>query len=92
MWKANGKTNTVLLFLDYFTKTETNAACFLWRLNCGSEIPGTLRSVRLEKDGEDQCDRSCQKWRSITQSQGGEECPIQNERRRVNWIGHILLI
>jgi len=24
----------------------------------------------LEKDGEDQLDRSCEKWRSITWSQG----------------------
>jgi hypothetical protein len=27
----------------------------------------------LEKDGEDQLDRSYEKWRSITRGQGGEE-------------------
>jgi hypothetical protein len=34
MWKTNGKTATLLLFLDSrFPKTETNVRCFLWR-NC----------------------------------------------------------
>jgi hypothetical protein len=39
MWKANGKTTTLLLFLDsLFPKTEIiYARCFLWRQN-GSEI------------------------------------------------------
>jgi hypothetical protein len=27
----------------------------------------------LDKDGEDQLDQSCVKWRSITKSQGGKE-------------------
>jgi len=30
--------------------------------------------VVLEKDGERQLDRSCEKW-SVTKSQGGEGCP-----------------
>ena len=29
----------------------------------------------LEKDGEYQLDRSCEKWTSITQNQGREEYP-----------------
>ena len=29
----------------------------------------------LEKDGKDQLDRSCEKLRSITESQGAEEYP-----------------
>jgi hypothetical protein len=34
IWKTNGKTTTLLLFLDsIFPKTETNAKCFLWRQN-----------------------------------------------------------
>jgi hypothetical protein len=34
MWKVNGKTTTLLRFLDgLFPKTETNARCFLWRQN-----------------------------------------------------------
>ena len=31
-----------------------------------SEIPGKFWNVVLEKDGEDQLDRSCEKWRSVT--------------------------
>ena len=32
-------------------------------------------SVELEKDGEEQLDRSCEKLRRIAYSQGGEEYP-----------------
>jgi hypothetical protein len=40
MWKANGKTTTLLLFLDsLFPKTENiYARCFLWRQNFNPEI------------------------------------------------------
>jgi hypothetical protein len=38
--------------------------------------------VVLEKNGEDQLDRSCEKWRSITQSQGGVEYPIYNKKKK----------
>jgi hypothetical protein len=45
----------------------------------------------LEKDGEDQLDRSCEKWGSIIQSQGEKEYPAYNKKKRkANWIGHIL--
>jgi hypothetical protein len=54
-----------------------------------SEVSGQFWNVVLEKDGEDQLDRSCEKWRSITQSQGGEEYPAYN-KKKANWIGHIL--
>jgi hypothetical protein len=37
------------------------------------EMPGKFRNVALEEDGEDQLDRSCEKLRSITKSQGGAE-------------------
>jgi hypothetical protein len=34
MWKANGKTATLLLFLDsLFTERETNTRWFLWKQN-----------------------------------------------------------
>jgi len=39
----------------------------------------------MEKDGEDQLDRSCEKWRSVTYSQGAEEYPTW-----ANWIGYIV--
>jgi hypothetical protein len=45
--------------------------------------------VVLDNDGEHQLDRSCEKWRSIRQSQGGERCTC-NKWRKANWIGHIL--
>jgi hypothetical protein len=35
----------------------------------------------LEKDGEDQLDQSCEKWGSITQSQGGEEYPAYSKKK-----------
>ena len=44
----------------------------------------------LEKDGEDQLDRSCEKWRSVAEIQGGKEYHTHNKRRKANWIGHIL--
>jgi len=33
---------------------------------------------------------SCGKWRSVTQSQTGEEYLNTIKRRKANWIGHIL--
>jgi hypothetical protein len=44
--------------------------------------------VVLEKNAEDKLDRSCEKWRSITQSEGGEEYRTYN--KKANWIGHNL--
>jgi hypothetical protein len=31
-----------------------------------SKLPGAFWDVVVEKDGEDQLDRSCEKWRNIT--------------------------
>jgi hypothetical protein len=45
--------------------------------------------VVLEKDGEDQLDRMCQKQR-ITKSQGDRNILQTIKRSKVNWIGHIL--
>ena len=49
----------------------------------------------LEKDGEDQLDRSCEKCRSISKSRGGEEYPTdkkegRKKERKANWIGHMM--
>jgi hypothetical protein len=67
---------------------------FVWCWNLGascsrSETPGRVLNVVLEKDGEDQLDRSCEKW-SITWSQRAEEYPAEISKRKANWIGHIL--
>ena len=43
-----------------------------WNLDASrtrSETPGKFWNVVLEKDGDDQLDRSCEKWISITWSQ-----------------------
>ena len=37
-------------------------------------------NVVLEKDGEDQLDRSCEKWRSVTSCQWAEEYPMWNTK------------
>jgi hypothetical protein len=49
-------------------------------LESGSEITRTFLSAVLEKDGEDQLDRSCNKCRRITNSQEGEEYPTNNKK------------
>jgi hypothetical protein len=38
-------------------------------------------NVVLKKDGADQLDRSCEKWRSITQSEGGEEYRTYSKKK-----------
>jgi hypothetical protein len=66
--------------IDLKFKEETNEVLHLecsllgcWNLDTSesrSETPGKFWNVVLEKDGEDQLDRSCEKWGSITYSQG----------------------
>ena len=63
---------------------------FVWFWNVDisesrSEIPGKFWSVVLEKDGEDQSDRSCEKWRSRVK---GERSTISG--RKANLTGHML--
>ena len=63
-----------------------------WNLNASgsrSETPGKFWNVVLEKDGKDQLDRACEKWRSIRVK---EQRNILQEisKRKANWIGHIL--
>jgi hypothetical protein len=54
-----------------------------WNLDASgsrSQTPGKFRNVVLEKDGEDQLDRSCEKWRSVTLSEWPEEYPTRNKK------------
>jgi len=44
-----------------------------------SGTPRKFWNVVLEKDRKDQLDRTCEKWRSITFSQGAEEYPAWNK-------------
>ena len=54
--------------------------CWNWdALGSRSETPGKFWDVVLEKDGKDQLDRLCEKWRSITENQGAEEYPTWNK-------------
>ena len=46
-----------------------HGSVWCWNLDAPgnrSETPGKIWNVVLEKDGEDQLDRSCEKWRSVT--------------------------
>jgi hypothetical protein len=45
------------------------------------EIGGKVSKEVVEKDGEDQLDRLCEKLRSITKSEGGEEYTPNNETK-----------
>ena len=73
----NGKifhSNISKFFCTIVFEEETNKMLHLehgfvwcWNLDASgsrSEIPGKFWNVVLEKDGEDQLDRSCEKWRS----------------------------
>jgi len=59
-------TNVIYIYL-YFT--------FVAHIGSRSETPGKFWDVVLEKDRKDQLDRLCEKWKSITESQGAEKCP-----------------
>ena len=64
-----------------------------WNLDASgsrSEIPGKFWNVVLEKDGEDQLDRSCEKWRSVTWVNEQRNILIDIRKRKANWIVHIL--
>ena len=66
-----------MIYLDH-----NNLWC--WNLNTSeskSEIPEKFWNVVLEKDAEDQLDRSCEKWGSVTYSQVGEEYHTYNKKK-----------
>jgi hypothetical protein len=44
----------------------------------------------LEKDGEDQLGRSCDKWRSLLRFKEQRNILHEIRKRKANWIGHIL--
>jgi len=46
-----------------------------------SEIPEKFWNVVLGKAGEDQSDRSCEKWRSGANNQGAEEYPAYSKKK-----------
>jgi hypothetical protein len=59
---------------------------FLWNWNLDtserrSEIPGKFWNVVLGEDGDGKFDRSCEKWRSITQNQVLEKYPTYNKKK-----------
>jgi len=73
---------------DYFPQQHTwlfieiEKEYVAWNLDASSsrlETPGKFWDVVLEKDVKDQLDRSCEKWRSIAESQGAEEYPTWNK-------------
>jgi len=46
-----------------------------------SDIAGKVTNVVLEKDGEDQFDRSCEELRSVRKNQEGEEYPTHIKKK-----------
>jgi hypothetical protein len=78
LWSQFFKTIKVLLnsaCVGIFTSDTTTS-------ESRSEMPGKFWNVVLMKNGEDQLDRSCEKWRSITQSQGGEEYRTYSKKKK----------
>jgi hypothetical protein len=64
--------------------------CWNWDASGSrSETLGKFWNVVLEKDGEDQLDRSCEKWRSARVNEQGIILHLIS-KRKANWIGHIL--
>ena len=56
-----------------------------WKLDTSEstlEMSGDIWNVMVvEKGGEYQLDRSCEKWSSIGENQGGEKYPTNNEKK-----------
>jgi len=64
-----------------------------WNLDASgsrSETPGKFWDVVLEKDGKDQLDRSCEKWRVLLRVKEQRNILHEIRKRKANWIGHIL--
>ena len=59
-------------------------------LGSWSEIPGKFWNVVLEKDGKDQLDRSCEKWRCVIRVNEQRNILYEIRKWKANWIGHIL--
>ena len=87
-------TRDVIGMLRIISERTLEIYSFIWCWNLDasssrSEILGKFWNVVLEKDGRDQLDRSCEKWRSIRVK---EQRNILHEisKRKTNWIGQIL--
>ena len=68
---------------------------FVWCCNFDtsvirSEMPGKFWDVVLEKDGEDQLDRSREKEELLHSVKDERNILHNTNRRKANWIGHIL--
>jgi hypothetical protein len=73
--KYKGKTSKVLHLEHSFL--------WCWKVHTAEsrpEISGKFLNVVLEKNGEDHCDRLCEKRRSATQSQGGNKSATDNTK------------
>jgi hypothetical protein len=91
-WRAVSQC-TVRMFSGWVVATEEETSktlrlecSFIWCWNLSasgsrSETPGKFWNVVLEKDGEDQLDRTCEKWEVLLKVK---------EQRNANCIGHIL--
>jgi hypothetical protein len=55
-----------------------------------SEVSGEFGNVVLEKNGEDQLDRSCEKCEVLHRVKEERNILHTIKRRKTNWIGHIL--
>jgi hypothetical protein len=83
--------HTVTQFLSTLCHIKVNlgtCTCLFLAIT-RTQSPGKYWNVVLEKGGEDQLDRECEKWRSVTVK---EQRNILHEisKRKANWIGHIL--
>jgi hypothetical protein len=91
--------------MTYFTsKLDLNlrkklVKCYIWSFvwcwnldtsESRSDIPGKFWNVVLKKNGEDQLDRSCEKWRVLHSVKEERNILHTIKRRKANWIGHIL--
>jgi hypothetical protein len=55
-----------------------------------SETPGKFRNEVLEKDGEDQLDRSCEKQKVLLRVSEQRNILHEIRKRKASWIGHFL--
>ena len=73
----------VYMALHKQVKCYKRRTAWCWNLDSSESIPEITRTfwnVALENDGEDQLDRTCEKWR-ITKPQGGAEQSIYNKTK-----------
>ena len=84
--------NTSIILLVYYKDILIYISC--WNLNTSESrsemLTWNFLNVVLERDGEDQLDRSCEKWRSVIKSQREKENPTKIKWVNASWIGHIL--